>query len=400
MIYREKPCFIIKKNLQKSGTTGVYFCDSVTKQVLTDVCYKILKLNDFEVQYVENDYEDEYMEPTYNKGRLAILHYKDEVNYISFSEADIGGRNSSVQSVPTAFNIFYKSTAKKKNLYYYFLNYVGNAETDYQIFIYRLMNTIGFNFLNADKKLENEIIPFNSIEDIIFSRRINAGRNSGNNSTYINKSTSNTIEIYGKTYGANKYESAMICYALSYLSIAKYKMTLYEVMDNTLKELPKSCREVIEKMGKIEIIPTDITLEKKSFDENNSLRSPRFIFNLFDKYGNKKCMLCNCEIPEIVQGAHIWPVSNIKKKDNLTIDEKLKYATDGENGIWLCENHHKLFDENIIVLKSDGKVEYRKDLTEKQIEFLREITTIPYIDPEMLSEKFVMYLEKRYSEVA
>ena len=89
MIYREKPCFIIKKNLQKSGTTGVYFSDSVTKQVLKDVCYKILKLNDFEVQYVENDYEDEYMEPTYNKGRLAILHYKDEVNYISFSEADI-----------------------------------------------------------------------------------------------------------------------------------------------------------------------------------------------------------------------------------------------------------------------------------------------------------------------
>ena len=87
MIYREKPCFIIKKNLQKSGTTGVYFSDSVTKQVLKDVCYKILKLNDFEVQYVENDYEDEYMEPTYNKGRLAILHYKDEVNYISFSEA-------------------------------------------------------------------------------------------------------------------------------------------------------------------------------------------------------------------------------------------------------------------------------------------------------------------------
>ena len=111
-------------------------------------------------------------------------------------------------------------------------------------------------------------------------------------------------------------------------------------------------------------------------------------------------MLCNCEIPEIIQGAHIWPVSNIKKRDNLTIDEKLKYATDGENGIWLCENHHKLFDENIIVLKSNGNVEYRENLTEKQIEFLKEITTIPYINPKMLSEKFVMYLEKRYSEVA
>ena len=55
----------------------------------------------------------------------------------------------------------------KKNLYYNIINNVGNAETDYQIFIYRLMNTIGLNFLNADKKLENEIIPFNSITQIL-----------------------------------------------------------------------------------------------------------------------------------------------------------------------------------------------------------------------------------------
>ena len=68
MIYREKPCFIIKKNLQKSGTTGIYFSDSVTSQVLRDVCYKILKVNEFEVQYVDNDYEDEYMQRTIDEG--------------------------------------------------------------------------------------------------------------------------------------------------------------------------------------------------------------------------------------------------------------------------------------------------------------------------------------------
>ena len=72
MIYREKPCFIIKKNLQKSGTTGVYFFDSVTKQVLKDVCYKILKLNDISnVRRIIKKLEDNKIIHTYyiNKKR-------------------------------------------------------------------------------------------------------------------------------------------------------------------------------------------------------------------------------------------------------------------------------------------------------------------------------------------
>ncbi|MEG1738739.1 MAG: hypothetical protein RR259_10995 [Odoribacter sp.] len=73
------------------------------------------------------DYEDEFLERTYNKGRMAIMQYKDEVSYITFSEQKIGGRNSSVQSVPTAFNMFYINPYPKKRLYYYFLNTVGNA---------------------------------------------------------------------------------------------------------------------------------------------------------------------------------------------------------------------------------------------------------------------------------
>lgn len=46
---RNKPCFTIKKNLQKSGTTGVYFSDVVTQDVLRDVCQRITGLSEFDL---------------------------------------------------------------------------------------------------------------------------------------------------------------------------------------------------------------------------------------------------------------------------------------------------------------------------------------------------------------
>ncbi|WP_294379348.1 HNH endonuclease, partial [uncultured Clostridium sp.] len=346
--------------------------------------------------YVDNSYTDEFYEATYNKGRIAILLYKDEVSYISFSEKEIGGRNSSIQSVPTAFNLYYNNKNSNKKLYYYFLNPSGNAETDYLIFIYRLMSTIGFEFLNAEKTLQQKINSFNSIEDIIHTRRINKKKNSSNNSTYITKSKLTHVEIYGKTYGANKYESTLICYAISKLAPQQYKVTLYEVCDKDLRELPKSCLDVLMDMGVIKVVPTDIFLEKKAFENNNSLRSPRFIYNLFDKYGEKKCALCNCKIPELIQGAHIWPVASIKNDQSINIDKKVSYAIDGENGIWLCENHHKMFDENLIKINPQGKVLIDSTLETQHKEYIKEITIQKEISQEYITEKFANYLSKRY----
>lgn len=177
MFYRNTPHFIIKKNLQKSKNTGVYFSDVVTPDVLRDVCRLITGQIDFTYQYVDNGYQDMFLEASYNKGRMAIMKYENVVSYISFSEQEIGGRNSSVQSVPTAFNMYFSNPYPYKRLYYYFLNIEGNAETEYQILIYRLMSTIGFQFLNANPGLCQRIHAFHSVEDIIFNRRINAGKN-------------------------------------------------------------------------------------------------------------------------------------------------------------------------------------------------------------------------------
>lgn len=79
-----KPYFIVKENLQKSLITGEYFRDQVPPDVLKDVCFKITGEKDFEYTYVGNDFTNDELSATYNKGRLAILYYKDVVNFITF----------------------------------------------------------------------------------------------------------------------------------------------------------------------------------------------------------------------------------------------------------------------------------------------------------------------------
>lgn len=390
----DTPHFVIKNNLQKSKQTNVYFGDAVTVDILKDVCKRIIGAEKFTYEYVDNDYTDDFLPPTYNKGRMAILRYKSEVMYISFSEKDINGRNSSVQSVPTAFNMFYSNPYTNKKLYYYFLSVEGNPETDYHILIYRLMKTIGFNFLNPET-LQHKIDAFSSIEDIMLNRKINSGKNRSNNSTYITKSTVRNYDIYGKTYGANKYETSLICYALSILAKKEQKITLYEVLEKDLKELPESSLSVIKSMGIISVVATDLQLEKKVFEENNSLRSPRYIYNLLNRLGKKHCAMCGCEIPEIIQGAHIWPVAMIKKQGNISFEEKLQHATSGDNGLWLCENHHKLFDQNIISISNKGHILFSNSLSSENEVFLSNITTYRQLPEQILTNQFVNYLELR-----
>lgn len=390
----KKPQFTVKENLQKSKQTGVYFSDVVTPEVLSDVAEKITGVAECEVKYVANDYSDNFLSTGYNRGRMAVMEYEGEVSYVSFSEQSIGGRNSSVQSVPTAYNLFYMNEYNKKKLYYYFLNYEGSASTDYQLLIYRLMKTIGFTFLNEDA-IDVDIEPFQSIDDIMNNRKVNASRNKSNNSTYITKSSANQYDVYGKTYGANKYETSLMCYALSALKQDHQNITLYEVSEKDLKALPQSSRDVLDKMGNIEIVPSSLQLEKNSFDKEDSLRSPRYIYNLLERLGPKKCALCNCEIPELIQGAHVYPVSAIKKNGRLSIEEKLSHATDGNNGIWLCQNHHKLFDEGFIGIDFNGTVVYRDNLEAKYLKYLDEVTINPQLDKYYLSDEFKSYLKWR-----
>lgn len=136
-------------------------------------------------------------------------------------------------------------------------------------------------------------------------------------------------------------------------------------------------------------------LERDEYEANDSLRSPSYIYNLLEKLGEKKCALCDCEIPQIVQGAHVWPVANIKNANYMSLDQRIACATDGDNGIWLCNNHHKLFDMNILLLTKQGRLKYISEIEQIHAEFLRESATKSQLLSEILTPNFIRYLEKR-----
>ena len=377
----KKPHFIIKNKFQKRSEL---YSDILTTDILKDVCERVTGCR---------KYTCEFDDTGYNEGRLAIIKYKGRINFISFSENRVEGRNSSFQSFPTALVRYHQEKNINKKIFFYFLLSSGNYETPYFNFIYRLMKTAGVGFLNEDEFLTSEILPFTAVDDIITSRDMNRGRNRSNQSTYLTRGSDNEIQIYGKTYGANKYETTLLCLALS--KITTTQIQLYEIREGNLRILPAPARDVITSLGKISIISTDLTMERREFEENDSLRSPQYIFNLLERLGPKKCAFCNCEIPQLIEGAHIWPVAHIKRESNLSQVQKLKKAIDGNNGIWLCQNHHKLLDFHILVISNSGELKIQPDLDETSYDYIKNITITNQIPVTVLTSQFIGYLEKR-----
>lgn len=377
-----KPHFVIKNKFQKRAES---YKDVLTTGVLTDVCTKLTG---------EACYSVDYDEVGYNVGRLAILEYNNKIYYISFSEKRVASRNSFFQSFPSALIKFHQETNPNKRIVFYFLGGDGNIETPYFVFMYRLMKTAGATFINEEGYLKNPITRFSSPFDIEAQRTLNKAKSTGNASSYITTSEDNIWQIFGKTYGANKYETVLLFLALREIIPNENLIELYEIQEGNLNKLPKESRDVIGALN-AKIITSDIQLEQQRFEKSDSLRSPAYIFNLLAKLGNKKCVLCGCEIPQIIQGAHIWPVSNIKKIANIDMNEKIKHATAGDNGLWLCNNHHKLFDSDILYIATDGVVKYKQEMQKPYEIFLKSITNNHRIDNAVLSGSFLYYLRKR-----
>lgn len=376
-----------RPNAQK--TPGLF--DAIlTDAILTDICQKVTGQNKYRIVKDKS---------TYNKGRLVYVEYEGVIYYISLSEVSIEGRNSSLQSVPSAINLFYADTRLNKQLCYYFMPHNGNAFTDYHLFIYKLLMTAGVRFLNIEQYYHQPITAYNNVDDLIIDRRDNQGENSSNNSSYVSKS-SDAIQIYAKTFGASKYESTLMAIAISH--IADRPVELYNICEQDLKKLPQASINTIESLGNISLYYTTLFLDKhQPADESEraKLRSASYLYNLYNRIGYKRCALCNCEISEIIQGAHIWGVSQISHSNNLSDEEKFAHAINGNNGLWLCQNHHKLFDSNIIMIDDNGHIRIKDGLVAKDMAFIRSVTFKTSIDEAILTDDFRWYISKRNEEL-
>lgn len=366
-------------------TPGLY--DRIlTNEILRDICARVTGQNDFVLIRDTS---------AYNKGRLIIIEYEGVKNFVSLSEVSVEGRNQSVQSIPTAINLYYADSNPNKRLYYYFMPHNGNYFTDYHLLYFRLLKTAGIIFLNLNSYYHKNINEFENVDELIAERNDNREANRANNSSFISK-TSDKVQIYAKTYGASKYESTLLAIAVA--AITDRPIDLYNICEQDLTRLPKSSLNTLQVIGNISIYDTSITLEKRTFinqAKNNEFRSPIYQRNMLQRLGRKRCALCGCEIPEIIQGAHVWGVADIARDNHFSDDLKFYHAISGENGLWLCQNHHKLFDSHYISFNMEGNMLIPNNLRVEYIQFIKNITDNNTLPPEIITDNFRWYLSQR-----
>lgn len=370
----------------------------ITDNDFTNICRRLTGNTIYDVEWVNKRI----------KGKLFTLETEDNIYYITYTPKVVGGRNSYLQSVPTAYGLYLKELNKsKKNSQFclYFTEFRGENQTRYHKFIYRLLVSIGVYFINSDEGLRGfDLQEYNKVDELIADRNANRSRNSDNQSTYITDE-GNSYHIYGKTFGANQKETTLLCFALC--KVSDKPIRLFQISDNESDYLSqtdiKSINYFSEKFGKARIEILDDTYEFVEYRERSyvqipaeqSLRSPRFIFNLLEKTGGHKCCsLCHCKIESIIQGAHIFPVYAIKQRSDLTFPEKLQMATDKDNGIWLCDNHHKLFDRGLIKF-NNGKLQIMAKLNLEDKEFVDRISPNKEIEKDYYNSAMDKYFKMR-----
>ena len=104
----------------------------------------------------------------------------------------------------------------------------------------------------------------------------------------------------------------------------------------------------------------------------------------------KRCYLCHCDIQNLIIASHIHRVCDINKLE-IPFKERRAMAVDGDNGLWLCSNHDKLFEYGLIYFENDKMIISDK-LNEKQKRFVKSIT---FNTPkEEIEEKFAMVAEE------
>lgn len=368
-------------------TPGLY--DRIlTEEILRDICVKVTGQADFSVIRDTS---------AYNKGRLVTIEYGDLKSFVSLSEVSVEGRNQSVQSIPTAINLYYADSNPNKRLYYYFMPHNGNYFTDYHLLYFRLLKTAGVVFLNLLDYYPADINAFEDVDEVIDERNDNRENNKSNNSSFVSK-TSDKVQIYAKTYGASKYESTLLAIAVA--AITDRPIDLYNICEQNLTRLPQSSLNTLNALGNISIHDTSITLEKRVFisqARNNEFRSPIYQRNLLQRLGRKHCALCGCGIAEIIQGAHVWGVAEIARDDHFSDDRKFDHAISGENGLWLCQNHHKLFDSHYLSFDMDGHVLIPSNLRAEDGRFICAITESDSLADWVLTDNFKWYLSQRNS---
>ena len=154
--------------------------------------------------------------------------------------------------------------------------------------------------------------------------------------------------------------------------------------------------------------------------KKDNLRNQSLLRNNMLKKGMPiRCCVCGCEIDDILEASHLWGVAEIKnasedeinrfvkspaiallldsnnKNRNDIFYKKYIMATSGDNAIWLCRNHHKLFDIFAYTYdECDGKLIVSSEVEEVVKEFINNTKIIDKLEDDVLTECTKNFLSK------
>lgn len=351
----------------------------ITPNIINNILAKLKLPTDYNIEY------------TNTSGRNIIIEHDNKTIFVIISRECADARNAFLaQYIPTVLSQYISFTAINKEIYVYLLDTSKNAKTKFIIDTYKICKTLGINIINESELNIPQITPYSSFQEWKSAKTTRQKYNSSNNSSYAIEDEDG-YTLYGKLYGANGKESSFIACQLANIAKNENKALKFIPVKEHGTETISQTDEILLNYYGISTASGSIILQKQPSEQSTCRKQDEFKFNLLEKYGKKKCYLCDCDIESNIIASHIHRITDI---DNSTLsdEEKRKQAVDANNGFWLCANHDKLFEYGIITFDQDGNLVINNKLKENQIDYIKHITNVLRISDNHLTEDLINYL--------
>lgn len=174
------------------------------------------------------------------------------------------------------------------------------------------------------------------------------------------KKTKDEIEIIDTEYLDELYDTNEdVSYVID--KLIDYQLHNIETCSVSKYETPKITSN---KNGQQIYDISDIGDLSKIINKENALQQKQKITSIFrrrvQKFRGERCLLCGINKPSVMVASHIKAKRHCKDTQEM-LDEN--------NGFWLCANHDKVFDRNLISFDKHGKILVSNDVMEHLDDF-------------------------------
>ena len=297
----------------------VYVKSRYKEEITENVINKILN-----VLNLKNDYDTEFVA---GDGRNIVIETNDKDIFVIVSRENADARNAFLaQYIPTVLKQYISyNSAKQKEIFIYLLDTTEKAKTPFILDTYRVSKTLGIDILNESELRISPILPYMTFKDWKYAKSDRQQYNSANQSSYAMED-GNEYTVFGKLYGANGKESALMACLLAQIAKRENKtLNFVQVKEHGTESVSQNDKLLLANYG-VSISEGSIILkDKQTHDKSTCRKQDEFKYNLLEKYGNKKCYLCGCDIESNIIASHIHRITDIDHS-NLSEEEKRKQA--------------------------------------------------------------------------